>query len=230
MRASSITLLLATGLLAVAGCGSGDGANPSGGPSGAVPPLQNGSYQTPPPSYDRPASTAAPDDYEKPPSIYEKPGSGAGTTPPPGHADSTCELLCGMAVDQDCADDPGSQDEIQALPLNECIAACEAELSGIDCEAEYRRATSCIAAETNFNCRQLGEIQRGETPDVPRSALENCATDIDPLVSCREGPDTPPGNSGCNLVNDCQGCADECQRCRCNNLGDDGPCNTCGRD
>jgi len=223
MHASSITLLLATGLLAVVGCGSGEGPNPSG----AVPPLENGTYQTPPPSYDRPASTAAPSDYERPPSIYEKPGSGAGSSPPPGQGDTTCNLLCGMAVDQDCATDPASEGEIQALPLNECIAACEERLTGSDCEAEYRRATSCIAGETEFNCRELGEIQRGEIPNIPRSALENCATDLDPLVSCREGPDAPPPMGGCNLVNECQGCADECQTCRCNNLGDDGPCTTC---
>jgi len=169
-----------------------------------------------------------PSDYDKPPSTYEKPGSGTGTNPPSGQHDTTCELLCGMAADQNCAADPDSEGEIQALPLDQCIAACEAELSDIDCEAEFRRATSCVAEEVELNCKQLGQIQGGQNPDIPLNALQTCGTAIQPLASCREGdPNPDDGDGSCTVTNRCQGCADDCQSCRCENLGDDGPCTDC---
>ena len=71
MRASAITLLIATGLVAMA-CGSGE--SPSN--AGPAQPLENGDYQKPPSSFEDPPSTDTPSDYQKPPSTYERPGGG----------------------------------------------------------------------------------------------------------------------------------------------------------
>jgi hypothetical protein len=225
MRASSITHLLATGLWAVVACSGSGGGN---GPSGQAGPLQNGSYQKPSSSYEDPPSTSQPSDYEKPPSIYEGGGSSAPPAPTPG-ADFPCEALCAMAESQDCADELDNSDSPAALPYAPCVELCRAELVGYACPDDLANLSTCIVDNVDeLNCRQLEQIGNGNPNNIPQDARDACTDRIATLVDCLENGDNPdPGTGGsCTLAGRCI-CDGDCASCRCENLGDDGPCEAC---
>ena len=225
MRASSITLLLATGLWAVVGC-SGDGGGP--GPSGQPGPLENGSYQRPSSTYDDPPSTPQPSDYEKPPSIYEKPGgSSQGPAPTPG-AGAPCEELCAMAEAQNCADEL-DESEIAALPFDQCVKECKGAFAGYTCADQLADVSTCIVHNVGeLSCRQLEQIGDGNPNNIPQEARDACVESINEVRDCLENGNPPdPGNGGsCTISGRCV-CDDDCASCRCENLGDDGPCEAC---
>ena len=222
MRASAITLLIATGLWATA-CGSG--SSPSN--AGPTPPLENGEYQKPPSSYQDPPSTGQPSDYEKPPSTYERPG-GSGVLPPPKPGANPCDHLCAMAEAQDCASELDNQDSIAALPLPQCLTACKEKFDGYSCQDDLTDLSNCILEHVDgLDCNQLERIGNGDLNNIPRDARDACTDRINDLVGCLEDGDNPPPNGGsCTISGKCI-CDDACQSCRCENLGDDGPCTDC---
>ena len=224
MRASSITLLLATGLWAVAAC-SGNGGGT--GPSGQAGPLENGSYQKPSSSYEDPPSTSQPSDYEKPPSIYQ---SGGSSPPPPAPgAGAPCNELCAMAAAQNCADEIDNPNSIAALPFDQCVRECKSEFAGYACPDDLARVSACIVDNVDeLNCRQLEHIGSGNPDDIPQEARNACIDKASDLLDCLENGDNPPDNGSCTIIGRCI-CDDPCASCRCENLGDDGPCTDCRR-
>lgn len=219
MRASSITLLLATGLWAVAACSGG------GDPSGQAAPLENGSYQKPFSSYEPAPSTPTPTDYERPPSIYEPPGTPAA---PGGGGEELCKNFCGVADANECSSDPDYEDDLIGQPYDECLASCTLSTTDTPCTSELDALFSCIFANTEVSCRDLRDLEHGNLDDLDEAAAEACNGPIQPLVNCLENQDPPdPGEGSCTLPDQCSGCRDACERCRCENLGDDGPCTDC---
>lgn len=224
MRASSITLLFATGLCAMAACSGNGGGN---GPSGQAGPLQNGSYQKPESSYEDPPSTPQPTDYEKPPSIYE---SGGSTPPPPTPgAGAPCDELCAMAAAQNCADELQGSDSIAAMPLDQCVRACKAAFAEAACADDLAKLATCIVDNVDeLDCRQLERLGEGNPDNIPPGARDACTDRTHDAVACLEGGDNPGAAGSCTLVGRCV-CDDPCASCRCENLGDDGPCTDCRR-
>lgn len=220
MRASAITLLIATGLWALA-CGSGG----SGGYGGSPQPLENGSYQKPPSSYDQPPATNTPSDYQKPPSTYQAPpGSGPGTTTPGG---SPCDALCQLAQDGSCSDQQG---DVSSLPLTQCVASCNEQLGSIPCPNQFGDVMNCLL-DQGLTCGQLESIGEGNPNDIPIDIRSACTVSIQVFGNCVHDQEPPPGpdNGGdCSIGGGCA-CANACDSCRCENLGDDGPCTDCRR-
>jgi hypothetical protein len=225
MRASWITLLLATGLSAVVACRGNGGGN---GPSGQAGPLENGSYQRPSSSYEDPPSTPQPTDYEKPPSIYEGGGSGTPPASTPG-AGAPCNELCAMAAAQNCADELDNSDSIAAQPFDECVKECKTEFAGYSCPDDLARVSACIIDHVDeLDCRQLEQIGAGNPNNIPQDARDACTDSILALIDCLEGGDDPGNGGSCTISGRCI-CDDPCASCRCENLGDDGPCTDCRR-
>jgi hypothetical protein len=222
MRASSITLLLATGLWAVAACGSG-----GGDPSGHAGPLENGDYQKPFTSYEPPPTTPTPSDYETPPSIYE---SGSPSTPgAPNGSGELCKTFCDVADANDCQSDPDSEGDIVGMPHDECVDSCTFSTTDTACTTELNALFDCIFDNMAFSCEELRDLEHGGLDDLDDGVAEACDGSIQPLVNCLDNQEPPDeGNNGsCTLPDQCSGCRDACQRCRCENLGDDGPCTDC---
>ena len=221
MRASAITLLIATGLWAMA-CGSGESPSNAGRPQ----PLENGTYQKPPSSYQDPPSTGQPSDYQKPPSTYERPGGGSGTAPMPGPGATLCHDLCAMAAANDCASELENKDDIAALPPAQCIDECNGRFDGFGCAIEIAGVSTCVLHQLGeLDCMQLEQIGEGKPNNIPREVRDACSDSIASLSGCLDGLE--PGDGGdCTVSGRCV-CNDDCEHCRCENLGDDGPCTAC---
>jgi len=222
MRASAITLLIATGLWAMA-CGSGGGENTSGSA-----PLENGQYQKPSSSYQDPPGTDTPSDYEKPPSTYQPPGGGFGSTPPkPRPGAGLCDQLCAMAAANNCSEELDNKDDIAALPPDQCVRECNAEFDELGCAQEIAGASSCLLDHLDeLNCDELERIGEGNPNDIPEEVRAACSAPLASLAGCLHGLDSPPGGGNCTVGGRCS-CDDPCQRCRCENLGSDASCTDC---
>jgi hypothetical protein len=221
MRASAITLLIATGLGAMA-CGSGESPSNAGPPQ----PLENGPYQKPPSSYEDPPSTGTPTDYEKPPSTYQRPGGGPGAAPMPGPGAGLCDYLCAMAVANQCSEelDPN---EIAALPFDQCVHECNRKFDAFGCAIEIASASSCFLDHLGeLNCRQLEQIGEGNPGNIPQEVRAACSAPIASLSGCLEGLDNPGEGGECTISGRCV-CDDDCEHCRCENVGDDASCPSC---
>jgi len=216
MRASAITLLIATGLWALA-CGSGSAPNNAG----PAQPLENGQYQKPSTTYQDPSSTKNPSDYQKPPSTYQ----GGGPSTGPGSAASPCAVVCTLAADGSCAQEGG---DIASLPPDQCVAACNEALGGFPCPNEFGDVMNCLL-DQGLTCGQLESIGEGNPNDIPADVRSECTESINAFAACVDAQQNPPGpgNGGdCTVGGGCA-CANACDSCRCENLGDDGPCTDC---
>jgi len=223
MRASSITLLLATGLWAVAACGSGGGDGPTGQPA----PLQNGSYQKPFSSYQPAPSTPAPSDYEKPPSVYDDGHSDTPTSPGGGEL---CRPFCDLSQQNECPADPDSEGDLIGLPYDECMQVCTDATVGLPCAVELDTLFACIYGYPELSCSDLNNLEEGDVDDLDDDITDPCIGAAKPLVNClthRDPPDPGEGGSGSCTLPLCGGCVDACQTCRCNNLGSDASCPEC---
>jgi hypothetical protein len=215
MRASAITLLIATGLWATA-CGSGE--SPSN--AGPAQPLENGAYQKPASSYEDPPATGTPTDYQKPPSTYQPPGSSSGSGSTAGG--SVCDIICELAAGGAC-----KEGDIASLPPGDCVAACNQQLGGFPCPHQFADVVGCFV-DQGLTCGDLESLGEGNPNDLPADVRNACTVPIQAFAACVEAQSPGAGGDGdCTLSSQCSGCQDDCAFCRCNNLGDDGPCTAC---
>ncbi len=221
MRASAITLLIATGLWATA-CGSGESPSNAGPP----PPLENGTYQKPSSTYQDPPSTGTPSNYQDPPSTYQRPGGSTGSVSQPGPGAQLCDYLCEMAVANNCSEELDA-DEIAAMPLEQCIHECNGKFDAFGCAIEIATVSTCLLDNLEeLSCRELEQIGEGNPNDIPQEVRAACSAQLASLVGCLEGLDDPGQGGECTISGRCV-CEDDCQHCRCENIGDDGPCDSC---
>jgi hypothetical protein len=209
MRADSITLLLAGGLLAFAGCGGGGGAAP-GSPN---QPLDNGAYQKPP-------ST-----YQKPPSTTDKVSDYQSAT-----GSDVCDAICGFYEVAQCLTDGDGNGEGgqgngggQTISLAECKAGCDQAIASYPCKQELVTAIDCLLGTIDLTCELLQHAQDGDISGMDVQQLQVCQSAVDAYTSCQEGVDGPD-EMHCTPPNDCGGCAGSCERCLCQYIDDPSMC------
>ena len=205
MRADSITLLLAVGLAAFAGCQGG------GGPGGSSnPQLTNGPYERPPSTYQSP-----PNSYETPPDDYEMPSGG-------GVCDSICRFyeLAQCVADGDGAGEGGQGNGNgggQVVSPAECRSSCAQAIGQLACQNELVALIDCLLHRANLTCDLLERAQGGDLSQMEVDQLQACESTVDAYSAC-EDPEGP--KPMCNPPNSCGGCSDSCTRCVCENPQD----------
>ena len=194
MRASRTTLLWAMGILAAIGCGSGSGANSGGGTGPGS--SQNGSYQKPPTTYDKPPAAPQPgSSYEKPPSTYEPaPGSG------PSGGNAVCQELCGSTQILQCIADGVGEAGIGNVPIqvdpSECIQGCTTALDNAPCGAELAAMADCLFSAIDITCELFDKLQNGDVSGLDPQQIQACEQAAQAFAACEQS--TGGGTGGSN--------------------------------
>lgn len=193
------------GLVAVA-CGGGNASSAAPGDGEDLPPR---SSDQPPPSPDQP-----PANPDRPAGSPGAPGGGGGNS----DAEAACRAFCDK-VGGDC---PGAGANAVARAI--CEDDCEITPDIAPCVTQAVALITCLSGLSGL-CTEDGP---------PDSAAQGCQSALDALGECTDpdtgnpdtgNPDTgndPPGGGGgdCSEANDCAGCTDTCDACRCT-LGED---------
>lgn len=209
MRADSITLLLAAGFAAFAGCGGG-GGTVSDAPN---QPLENGTYQQPPSTYQQPPSSM--DDA----SDYESPSGG-----------DVCGSICSFFELAQCVsggddgDGEGGRGNGggEVLSPSECHSSCAQAIGSYPCQGELVTVIDCLLNTADLTCDLLRRAQDGDINGMELDQLEACRSEVDTYDACQNPGKPDP--MACMPPKACGACPDACTRCLCENPQDSENC------
>jgi len=209
MRADSITLLLAGGFAAFAGCGGG-GGTVSDSPD---QPLQNGTYQQPPSTYQQPPSAI--DDVTD----YESPNGG-----------DVCASICSFYELGQCAagggdgggeGGRGNDGGGEVLSPSECHSSCAQAIGSYPCREQLVTVIDCLLNDASLSCDLLQRAQKGDLNGMEVEDLQACQSEVDAYTACQD--QDKPDPMACMPPDACRGC-DPCTRCLCENPQDAASC------